>query len=160
MIYVMKNVERYLRGSISILVLIRRRRRLGYCDHRAIRYAPRHCLNQSRFQSIPCVLSCSSRRCSYHPKWYLRLPLRLQSLQRHLQIRYHPLNWDLRYPHWNRPLCYLVDQQWELMKMCRKDRCCSGWLGPETLRVAITTSHCGTGHDVFSKSELRKKNSK
>ena len=44
------------------------------------------------------------------------------------------------------------------MKMCRKDGCCSGWLGPETSRVAITTSHCGTGHDVFSKSELRKKN--
>ena len=57
----MKNVERCLRGSISILVLICHRRRLGYCDHRALRYAPRHRLNQSRFQRIPCVLSCSSR---------------------------------------------------------------------------------------------------
>ena len=46
----MKNAEHVLRGSISILVLIRRRRRrLGYCD---LRYAPRHRLNQVAFFSV------------------------------------------------------------------------------------------------------------
>ena len=59
---VMKNVRHVLKDSSSIWVLIRRRpcRRhprscLGYCDHRALRYVPRHRLNQSRFQRNRCL---------------------------------------------------------------------------------------------------------
>lgn len=51
----MKDVEHVLRDPISIYGLIRRppcrrrphRRRMGYCDPRALRYVPRYSLNQS-----------------------------------------------------------------------------------------------------------------
>ena len=68
-VYVMKNIEHVLRGSISIWVLIRRRlrrpyplrhprRRLRHWDHRALRCVPCHRLPFSVFDVY--VLSCLS----------------------------------------------------------------------------------------------------
>ena len=53
----MKDVEHVLRDPISIYGLIRRRphrRRMGYCDPRALRYVPRYSLNQSVLNVLPC----------------------------------------------------------------------------------------------------------
>ena len=66
----------------------------------------------------------------------------------------HPRNSDLRHRHWNRLLRYLVDQRWELVKMCWKDGCCFGLFDLQGLR--LRPSPWRTGLDVFSDWDLVK----
>ena len=152
----MKDVEHVLWESISIWALIRRppcfrhprRRRLGYCDHRALRYVLRRRLKENRSRVFDvCVPSYWRRkdfewlvndwngRCSFRLEWYLPLPLRFQSDQRHLQC--YPWNGDLRHRHWHRPLRCPEGRRWEFVKMCQKDVCYFRPLGFGGLRLRL-----------------------